>query len=125
MSHEPGREPQAPTLFGDRDGDTFDAPVDRTPLNAQMIRVYAVMRSATSLLGYPAWVSLRDIAERTHDPEASISARLRDFRKPRFGGHTVDRRRDGRVYFYRLTWNGDGRRPTDREIGDARYGRTP
>ena len=110
------------TLFGDRDGDTFDAPVDRTPLNAQMIRVYAVMRS-TDLLGEPAWRSLRDIARLTGDPEASVSARLRDFRKPRFGGHTVDRRRDGRLFLYRLTWNDDVTRPTRAETGEAMYGK--
>jgi hypothetical protein len=52
-----------------------------------------------------------------------VSARLRDFRKVRFGGHTVDRRRDGRLYLYRLTWNEDVTKPTQREIGEAMYGR--
>jgi hypothetical protein len=110
------------TLFGDRDGDTFDAPADRTPLNAQMIRVYAAMQDA-NLLDEPAWFSLFDIASLTGDPEASVSARLRDFRKKRFGGHTVDRRRDGRLYLYRLTWDDDVTRPTDPEIGEAYYGK--
>jgi len=39
------------------------------------------------------WRTLGEISEATGHPEASVSARLRDFRKPRFGGHTVNRRR--------------------------------
>lgn len=39
-----------------------------------------------------AFASLAAIAKLTGDPEASVSARLRDFRKLRFGGHTVERR---------------------------------
>jgi hypothetical protein len=110
-------------LFGDRDGDTFDAPVDRTPLNAQMIRVYGALALLALGLDEPGWFSLSDLADLTGDPEASVSARLRDFRKKRFGGHTVDRRRDGRLYLYRLTWNDDVTRPTDPEIGEAYYGK--
>lgn len=73
-------------LDGPRDGDTFDAGTDTIRLNAQMRRVADVMVDS-------AWRSLAEIAEITGDPEASISARLRDFRKPRFGGFTVLRRR--------------------------------
>jgi len=39
--------------------------------------------------------SLAGIAHATGFPEASISARLRDFRRPKFGGYTVERRRGG------------------------------
>jgi hypothetical protein len=39
------------------------------------------------------WWTLAELAEATGAPEASISARLRDFRKARHGGHTVERRR--------------------------------
>lgn len=38
-----------------------------------------------------------------HASEASISARLRDLRKPNFGGYTVERRRvEGGFYEYRV-----------------------
>ena len=49
------------------------------------------------------WWTLRNISKRTGYPEQSVSARIRDFRKERFGGHTVDRiyQGDG-VFIYRL-----------------------
>jgi hypothetical protein len=41
------------------------------------------------------WRTLAEIAKAAQAPEASVSARLRDFRKPEFGGHEVQRRRRG------------------------------
>jgi hypothetical protein len=41
------------------------------------------------------WRTLAEIEEITEDPQASISARLRDLRKERFGEHEVARRRRG------------------------------
>ena len=41
------------------------------------------------------WRTLREIAEITNDPEASISAQLRHLRKPRFGSFIVNKRRRG------------------------------
>jgi len=38
------------------------------------------------------WRTLGELSALTGDPEASISARLRDLRKPRFGGLTVERK---------------------------------
>ncbi len=35
------------------------------------------------------WHTLAEISEKTGDPEASVSARLRDFRKSKFGGFDV------------------------------------
>ena len=55
-------------------GVTYDPAVDGDRLGAQMIRVLDCM-----LDGH--WRSLRQIAAITDDPEASISARLRDVRK--------------------------------------------
>lgn len=50
-----------------------------------------------------SWHTLPEIAAGTGDPEASISARLRDLRKPRFGSYVVDRRRRSQGLFeYRL-----------------------
>jgi hypothetical protein len=41
------------------------------------------------------WRTLAEIEEATADSVASISARLRDFRKEHFGAHTVNRRPRG------------------------------
>jgi hypothetical protein len=38
------------------------------------------------------WLTLDELAKLTHYPPASISAQLRDLRKPRFGAHTVVKR---------------------------------
>ena len=51
-----------------------------------MKRVYTLMQDSE-------WRTLSEIARYTGDSEASISARLRDLRKPKFGGLTVNRRR--------------------------------
>jgi hypothetical protein len=69
------------TLF---DGWTFDEDRDGDRLRAQYRRVWGVMADR-------GWHTLAEMSERTGDPPASISARIRDFRKPKFGGHTVER----------------------------------
>lgn len=79
-------KPIEPPPDGDRDGDTYEAEFDRDRLNAQMRRVYDVMAGA-------GWLTLAQISERTGDPEASVSARYRDFKKAKFGGLTTQRRR--------------------------------
>ena len=49
------------------------------------------------------WRTLAEIEDATGHPQASISARLRDFRRPKFGGHTVERRlRSAATWEYRL-----------------------
>ena len=86
---------------GDRDGDTFDPELDSKRLNAQHRRVYGIMKD-----GY--WLTLHEISRRTGDPEASVSARLRDFRKPQFGKHILNSRRsnvESGLWFYQLIWN--------------------
>ena len=85
-----------PTLEGYRDGATFDPFKDFERLNDQMLRVFRVMNDSQ-------WRTLSAIARETGDPEASVSARLRDFRKPRFGSLRVNRRRIGKgLYEYQL-----------------------
>lgn len=80
----------------------FDGPdvndTDVKRLTHQHERLFELMSDGV-------WRSLPVIAHRTGDPEASISAQLRHLRKPRFGGHTVDRRRSegGGLWEYRLT----------------------
>ena len=86
-----------PVILGDRDGETFNHKRDVKRLNAQAQRVWNVMADGR-------WYSLREIAAKCGDPEASISARIRDFRKTEFGGFKVDQvyvRRG--LYRYKLT----------------------
>lgn len=82
---------------GHRDGATYDAARDYAALNAQMGRVFHEMKDG-------AWHTLRELAILTDDSEASISARLRDLRKEKFGAWTVERKCEpGRVWWYRLS----------------------
>lgn len=92
------------------DGATFDPEQDGARLGKQAQRVWDFM--AFRYGGCGQWWSLAEIAGCTGFPESSISARLRDFRKARFGSHTVERRRrkDGKgTWEYRLRVNGDDR----------------
>lgn len=70
-------------LFG---GITYDAALDESRLLAQLRKVRAFMSDG-------CWHTLAEIAEAVEAPEASVSARLRDLRKKKFGGHTVERER--------------------------------
>lgn len=73
-------------LIGDRDGETYEAEFDYTRLNKQMLAVYNVIKDGQ-------WHTLGGIADVSGAPEASVSARLRDLRKPRFGGLIIERKR--------------------------------
>ena len=70
------------------DGATYERAFDEERLNAQARRVWWVVSDAR-------WHTLSEISAATGDPEASVSARLRDLRKPEWGGLTVERRRRG------------------------------
>ena len=100
------------TLDGMRGGLTFDFEKDYKRLNKQMLRVFTAMFGT-------GWKSLAMISNHTHDPESSVSARLRDFRKQQFGGHAVGRMRQGNTYFYKLAWNPEVKLPTAEEIENA------
>lgn len=80
------------------DGATYQADKDQARLTGQLLRVLKAMQD-----GGP-WLTLAEIADETGDPEASISARIRDLRKKRFGGYEVEhRRRHGAgLWEYRL-----------------------
>lgn len=69
----------------DFDGGTYDPGRDRERLSGMLSRVATVMADGR-------WHTLRELATVTGGSEAAVSARLRDLRKPRFGGHTVERR---------------------------------
>jgi hypothetical protein len=95
----PTPNPQALVEIPQRDGKTYDHERDGRRLSKQHNRVFAAMKDG-------AWRTLGALSAATGDPEASVSARLRDLRKERFGGHGVDRRHAGNGLFeYRLILN--------------------
>lgn len=81
------------------DGDTFDPERDGVRLHDQWWDIWRFMLDGE-------WHTLHEISVKTHHPEASVSARLRDFRKRRFGGHDVEKEYlyEGQ-WVYRLTAN--------------------
>lgn len=83
----------APIRFNGAD---YQPERDNDRLHGQLLRIFDCMKSG-------AWRTLPEIARLTGDPEASISAQLRHLRKPRFGGHTVNREYIGNgLYRYQL-----------------------
>lgn len=77
-------------------GVDYQPPRDNPRLTRQYTRVFNYMKDGR-------WRTLRAIAETTNDPEASVSAQLRHMRKPRFGGHTVNKEYvSGGLYSYQL-----------------------
>lgn len=83
----------SPSLF---DGITFEPKQDGDRLKRQLEDVYDAMKDG-------CWRSLYRIRAMTGHPEQSISARLRDLRKIKFGSHTIERRRASPGTFeYRL-----------------------
>jgi hypothetical protein len=70
------------------DGRTYDPEQDEIRLSKQINRVWKTMNDS-------GWHTLAELSQATGIPEASVSARIRDFRKPRFGGHEVLRERAG------------------------------
>ncbi len=81
------------------DGDTYEVEYDFDRLTTQLARTFNVITDGR-------WRTLGEISELVEAPEASVSARLRDLRKQKFGGYTVDRRprgdRERGLYEYRL-----------------------
>jgi len=84
-----------PTLF---DGITINDERDNGRLTKQLDLVRNTMWMR------PTWWTLKELAQATGYPEASVSARLRDLRKPKFGGYTVERKYVERgLWAYRVT----------------------
>ena len=81
----PVKTSQLPLRFN---GSAYDPALDQVRLTGQALRVFNMMKRG-------GWWTLWEISIRIGDPEASISAQLRHLRKPRFGGHTVNKRRRG------------------------------
>ena len=78
------------------DGSTYEADRDHSRLTTQMQRVAQAVSDG-------AWHTLSELAQKSHGSEAAVSARLRDLRKPKFGGHTVEREYVGNgLWMYRV-----------------------
>lgn len=72
---------------------------DVVRLNRQQARVWAVLRDQE-------WHTLPELSERCGVPEQSVSARIRDLRKEKYGSHEVERESLGKGLFrYRLRIN--------------------
>lgn len=69
----------------DFDGETYVRPRDHDRLFAQLAKVQSAMADH-------GWHTLPELELTTGAPQASISARLRDLRKPKFGAYQVERR---------------------------------
>lgn len=80
------------------DGHADDEGAAKDPrLQTQLERVFEHMT------GEFRWHTLENVARALNIPQSSVSARLRDLRKPRFGGFLVERQlvQDG-LYLYRV-----------------------
>jgi hypothetical protein len=114
-----GRKTFAPSMFDDLqdaapepatpppiDGETYDPEQDGERLRGQLQRVFNQMSDG-------AWWTLEHLTLLVGGTEAAVSARIRDLRKPKFGGYRVDRRRvqgANGIWEYRLAGAG---RPGD------------
>ena len=82
------------------DGETYDPNRDGERLSGQLERVYRLMRDGR-------WRTLAAIAEVAEGTEASVSARLRDLRKSKYGCRVVLRRHVRRgLWEYKLDKQG-------------------
>ena len=85
-------------LVIDFDGQTYNRERDNERLSSQLNRVRDFMLSCND------WMTLRIISIYLEYPESSVSARLRDLRKEKFGGYNVQRRYvDNGLYEYKVT----------------------
>lgn len=69
-------------------GSNYEAAFDYLRLKGQVKRIFLLMIDAN-------WRTLREISDETGDGESSISAQLRNLRKPYHGSHTIMKRRRG------------------------------
>ncbi len=90
---KPIKKPDCPHFDGE-----YDIKKDHLRLSAQFLAVEKFM------LDY-RWHTLQEISGALGFPEASVSARIRDLRKMRFGAYKVDTARsdpDSGLYLYRI-----------------------
>lgn len=88
----------------DPKGEGVETLWDKVRIGGQGLRIFEMMASSPH-----SWFSLRELAEYTNIPEASVSAALRSFRRKENGAHKVHRRRvQGENFFeYQLEVNGE------------------
>ncbi len=67
------------------DGSDYVHKRDSFRLSGQILRIYNIMKDGK-------WRTLDEINKITNDPQASISAQLRNLRKKRFGDHCIEKR---------------------------------
>ena len=68
------------------DGGTYDKRLDQARLTGQLLRVFGAMLGGK-------WWTLEELRAACGGTTQSLSARVRDLRKPRFGAYTIERRR--------------------------------
>lgn len=72
-------------------------------------RLLSHFESCFNLMVDSNWRTLKEISEIIKAPEATVSAMLRSFRRPKFGSHIVNRRprgdRSNGLYEYQLIPN--------------------
>ena len=78
------------------DGETFDPQRDGP-------RLTGALEAVRDRMADGRWYTLRELAQAAGCSEAAASARLRDLRKAKFGGYTVEREHvGGGLWRYRL-----------------------
>jgi len=81
-------------------GSDYSVKNDRERLTGQILRVFNLMKDGH-------WRTLQQIEDATGDPQASISAQLRNLRKARFGAYQMEKMSlGGGLFTYRLVING-------------------
>ena len=70
------------------DGSDYDPKYDKKRLTGQILRIFDVIKDG-------CWNTLEEIQDLTGDPQASISAQLRNLRKERFGSYLIEKRYRG------------------------------
>jgi hypothetical protein len=82
------------------DGSTYVPRQDYQRLKGQLLRVFELMQDGK-------WRTLGEIADGAGGSEASVSARLRDLRKQKYGARQIQRERVcGGLWRYRMVGQG-------------------
>jgi hypothetical protein len=107
MTHTTTASRQQVLLTGDApvhfDGKTYDPRLDLSRLTTQLERVRGLMLHNGDWWTLPMLQQAIRLTWGVRASEASISARIRDLRKDKFGGHVVlHRRRGDGLWEYRL-----------------------